>query len=248
MYGRCKCGAAVYGAWPGKIHTGSFYDGVSFDEFWTENSYTSTIHIRQIDTSYNIGLSDSITMTFDPIKPTFTSSTSNRIESYIIGQEVYKATSTDDVGRVTYSLGTAGGDENVFFIDSNTGSLTFSSDSNPAKELYNVEVVATDTAGNDTFQEIDLQISTLQTLPLILAPIVIYPNPTQGKFTIDLGSSLFYIDSIDIYNLLGQKVYAESNFENEKIEIDLSTMPKGVYFVRITTKSNFTHIYKLKLE
>jgi Secretion system C-terminal sorting domain len=58
----------------------------------------------------------------------------------------------------------------------------------------------------------------------------IYPNPNDGKFTIDLGqenknSKLF------IYNLIGEKI-AEYNNVNNKLEIDISQLSKGVYTVK----------------
>ncbi|MFA4852040.1 MAG: T9SS type A sorting domain-containing protein [Bacteroidales bacterium] len=67
---------------------------------------------------------------------------------------------------------------------------------------------------------------------LLQADIVeIYPNPTGGKFTINSNSN---ITSIEINNVLGEKVYSNSKFNKQTSnEIDLSNSSKGIYFVKI---------------
>ena len=61
------------------------------------------------------------------------------------------------------------------------------------------------------------------------APII-FPNPTSGKFTIDLDN----IKEIKVYSSNGKLVY--SNISNEKI-IDVSRFSKGVYLVKIETEN-----------
>lgn len=58
--------------------------------------------------------------------------------------------------------------------------------------------------------------------------ICIYPNPSNGKFCIISGK---IIDFFEVYNLLGEKIF-HSQARGVKIEIDLSTRPKGIYIVR----------------
>lgn len=61
--------------------------------------------------------------------------------------------------------------------------------------------------------------------------INIYPNPTSGIFTV---TSSGKISTIEIYNMLGVKIYTLSNLNQEKSkEIDLSNFPKGIYFTKI---------------
>lgn len=62
--------------------------------------------------------------------------------------------------------------------------------------------------------------------------IIVYPNPSaDGKFIIN---STRKINSIEIYNVLGEKVY-KSLMTNAPMTIDLSSQSKGVYFVRLLT-------------
>jgi len=60
--------------------------------------------------------------------------------------------------------------------------------------------------------------------------IKVFPNPTNGIVTIN-GSNL---SSIEIYNLIGEKIYNQSNLKQQTSnEIDLSKSQKGIYFVKI---------------
>jgi len=61
--------------------------------------------------------------------------------------------------------------------------------------------------------------------------ISIYPNPTNGVFSIE---SQEKISSIEIVNLLGEKVYTEL-VSASQTTIDLSKEPNGVYFLQLTT-------------
>lgn len=62
------------------------------------------------------------------------------------------------------------------------------------------------------------------------AAIEIFPNPTNGKIQINvMGSNL---EHLEIYNILGGRVYSQTGTLS-KSEIDLSSQPQGVYFVKI---------------
>jgi hypothetical protein len=60
----------------------------------------------------------------------------------------------------------------------------------------------------------------------------IFPNPTTGKLTI---SSEYTINSIVLYNTIGNQLQSVNNNSNPKSEttLDLSTFAKGVYFIKI---------------
>jgi len=62
----------------------------------------------------------------------------------------------------------------------------------------------------------------------------VYPNPSNGVFTIQTKSEELRGKSIEVYNVLGEKVY--SNYQITKssnYQIDLSFQPNGVYLYRI---------------
>ena len=59
---------------------------------------------------------------------------------------------------------------------------------------------------------------------------IIYPNPATTQLTIQ--STGQPINEITITNLLGQKVYTR-NYGTEKVQVDVSGLPAGVYFIKI---------------
>ena len=71
--------------------------------------------------------------------------------------------------------------------------------------------------------------------------ISIYPNPTNGKFCIDLKEPKSKME-VEIYNVLGQKIYKSSTRSPLPLnEVDLSSHPKGVYLIKINdSKNNYT--------
>jgi restriction endonuclease S subunit len=73
----------------------------------------------------------------------------------------------------------------------------------------------------------------------------VYPNPSNGKFTIDNLTNDTY--DLIVNNIYGQQVLEEKQIVNVKKEIDLCLFSSGIYIVEIKSKNNnFTH--KLLLE
>ncbi len=73
--------------------------------------------------------------------------------------------------------------------------------------------------------------------------ITIYPNPSNGKFTVQFQNSLTTTGSgtgvdenisLDVYNLPGEKIYTLPYFKQQASnEVDLSFLPTGIYFLKI---------------
>ncbi|NTW32794.1 MAG: T9SS type A sorting domain-containing protein [Bacteroidetes bacterium] len=61
--------------------------------------------------------------------------------------------------------------------------------------------------------------------------IYIFPNPASDKITVNTSEK---INTIEIYNIVGEKVYSLNNFKQQKSnEINLSGINTGIYFVKI---------------
>lgn len=61
----------------------------------------------------------------------------------------------------------------------------------------------------------------------------IYPNPSTGRFHLNIKSDNYDTYQVKVVNLIGKTLIqkeVESNFETE---FDLTAYPKGVYFVQI---------------
>jgi thiol-disulfide isomerase/thioredoxin len=64
--------------------------------------------------------------------------------------------------------------------------------------------------------------------------ISIFPNPTAGKFTINLNNIIANNAIVNVVNTLGQNVISLSNVNlNNQLELDLTNVATGTYFVQI---------------
>ncbi len=63
----------------------------------------------------------------------------------------------------------------------------------------------------------------------------IYPNPNNGVFTIQIANSYQSVGSnrVEVYNMLGEKIYQESGVTNKESTINLTGKPAGVYLYRV---------------
>ena len=71
----------------------------------------------------------------------------------------------------------------------------------------------------------------------------VYPNPSNGK--IQLISNQYSVISMEVYNVLGKKVY-RSPFTDYRlpITIDLSSQPSGMYFMKCTSDKEKVFVTK----
>lgn len=65
-------------------------------------------------------------------------------------------------------------------------------------------------------------------------PIRCFPNPSSGNFNLEIAIQTSVYD-LEIYNALGERIL-NKKMEGEKNEIDLSSYPKGMYFIRVESK------------
>lgn len=64
------------------------------------------------------------------------------------------------------------------------------------------------------------------------ASMNVYPNPTAGNFTLELGVGG---GELQIYNVLGEQVLS-SEINGQKSQFDLSSSPNGIYFIKVKTE------------
>jgi uncharacterized repeat protein (TIGR03803 family) len=67
----------------------------------------------------------------------------------------------------------------------------------------------------------------------------IYPNPGKGLFTVSLGT-LNENTKIEIYSVLGEKIFEKIFRQVNGLELNLSALPNGIYFARIITNHTIT--------
>ncbi|MEZ4910881.1 MAG: T9SS type A sorting domain-containing protein [Saprospiraceae bacterium] len=67
--------------------------------------------------------------------------------------------------------------------------------------------------------------------------IAAYPNPANVHLIIDVGKELLDTGLVQFYDLSGKKVFTHTGFLNGKAEIDISTLPGGIYVYDIISKA-----------
>lgn len=99
--------------------------------------------------------------------------------------------------------------------------------------------------GSESFstRTINFCVGTVSAPTEIATEMSIYPNPTTGMLNV---ASNDEIDSIEIFNSIGTTVVS-SNVAGNSSAIDMSNLPNGMYFVRVST-SNGTETVKVVLE
>jgi len=104
----------------------------------------------------------------------------------------------------------------------------------------------------DGFQDSDtiINIDSEKTIVVVLKSTVgfgsisghelkIYPNPTRGELTIEMDIAQNVSYALKIYDVLGKLIYADDLQGSQHIQkqIDLSTHPKGLYFLNIRSSA-----------
>jgi hypothetical protein len=108
--------------------------------------------------------------------------------------------------------------------------------------LNDLLVIKVDSNGCDTASctvGIDENISTKKMVTL-------YPNPTNGLFTISIDAVHLTNSSVTIFDNTGQLIYNQKINDNE-IHLDLSSYSKGIYFYHLIN-DNQSYSGKLLLQ
>lgn len=69
--------------------------------------------------------------------------------------------------------------------------------------------------------------------------IYVYPNPSNGKFTVQMtdGTTQITKGVINIYNIAGENIFSTLNAQSQMSkEIDIPTQPNGVYFLQMKSE------------
>ena len=136
----------------------------------------------------------------------------------IIGEE---SKTTDEYGEVIFDL--------------EEGEISYTA-------IYNtVEISGNYTVTSDANQTVDIEFIVTSTNDIKIEN-GIYPNPTNGVFTIDLpniGQS-----NITITDISGEIIFDQHYSTNKKQVIDLSNQASGVYFIEIRSE-NSLHTEKI---
>lgn len=83
------------------------------------------------------------------------------------------------------------------------------------------------------FPSCNLILTSTQEAELNPTDFKVYPNPTSGQLTIE---SLLAIDQVQLLNTQGQEV-----LQTPQTQLDVSHLPKGIYYLRLKVANQFTY-------
>lgn len=112
---------------------------------------------------------------------------------------------------------------------------------NPDDYLFNPSTYLRTNGNNNNNGMLPVYAMTDEFKKVAVPDILIFPNPGNGKFILQLKENIQY--EVFIYNSLGQIIY-QSATSTSQSQIDLSTHPPGIYFLKVQSGSE---IYTEKL-
>jgi hypothetical protein len=73
--------------------------------------------------------------------------------------------------------------------------------------------------------------------------VSIYPNPTKNVFSIKASEK---INTITVFNVIGEELISQNANKNELVSnVNIESLPKGIYVVKITFDNNRTTVVKI---
>jgi Secretion system C-terminal sorting domain len=66
--------------------------------------------------------------------------------------------------------------------------------------------------------------------------VSVFPNPGKDQFTIEIKNQKLKVKNIEVYTILGEKVYSQLSTFNSPLSINLSSQPNGVYFYKLESE------------
>ncbi|MFC2096608.1 T9SS type A sorting domain-containing protein, partial [Bacteroidota bacterium] len=237
------------------ISTGSYTNEVSMTG--SENSYIgeipaqvdgTTIYflVEAIDNESGVAVSVESSYTVsDPVNEApvisevlHSPSSPNEDENVVISCSATDPDGPDDEISVMLRWKKGSGDYTSITMNLSGGKYYGQIPMQSAGETINFSIIAEDNQGLQSTYNDSYEISeSIGINKLDRNSINIYPNPTNNKVTVEINQTQL-IKSIDIYNLVGEKVLNISGLNDIKYTIELSSLPKGMYIVKVNDQES----------
>jgi hypothetical protein len=76
----------------------------------------------------------------------------------------------------------------------------------------------------------------------------VYPNPANSDITLEFSSFLNQDIEVRIFNVMGNRVLSKKRFCQKTVNIDVSKLRSGIYFIRVSDESGRVYSEKLIVE
>jgi N-acetylneuraminic acid mutarotase len=108
----------------------------------------------------------------------------------------------------------------------------------PEVKTYTITIIATDNHLSFANTSFKLQVTEPDAIENLggVSEYKVYPNPAQSVINIESTGEQKGSYSVNLYSILGEKIYSINEYQNKKTEIDISRFSESVLFLVITTK------------
>jgi Secretion system C-terminal sorting domain len=89
--------------------------------------------------------------------------------------------------------------------------------------------------GSTYFATLDAALMTGRAAPQATYPLDIYPVPARDRVTVSLPNPLSAIHGLEIYDATGKRLFSQTGLKSHSEVVDVSTLPDGVYFLKVQT-------------
>ncbi|MFW6019271.1 MAG: T9SS type A sorting domain-containing protein [Bacteroidales bacterium] len=80
---------------------------------------------------------------------------------------------------------------------------------------------------------LDAIITSTQDKPKQDSAFLVYPSPSDGKFTVEIPGNINNDIQLAIYDANGNQIATKDNISNEQTKFDLAQQPPGIYLIRL---------------
>lgn len=98
---------------------------------------------------------------------------------------------------------------------------------------YTATLIAKSSCGNGTISKPLPEVTSLGTITRLAQQMLIYPNPNEGNFVLDVPSIQATTAYIELVDITGRKLWSKQLNNLAKENISLPTMEAGIYFIRL---------------
>ncbi len=117
--------------------------------------------------------------------------------------------------------------------------------------LYTLEYTADDCQGN-TAAPVKRLVKVSNTLSVkdmaANAALTIYPNPSQGRFTVNLGQDISQSVQVKMLDMLGRVVYHTDQLaDNGKLTIEAPALATGIYYLQVVLPGGTAQTGKVQI-
>lgn len=217
-------GAQSGGAWIDASGTGKLSGNIFTLSNVAPGTYNFVYHVAATSCPAD---SATITVVIDPLADAGT----------LNNDTICDSAATLDLNTLLDASATAGG---TWKDVSSSGALSgtvFDPGAVAPGQSYTFRYVVSNACGMDS-AEVSLYVKdcTIGLKDYLTSNLVMYPNPTSGDLTIEMTGERMRDMTVQVFGLGGKLLIDKRFEETQKATIDLASMPKGVYTVKVFTK------------